>query len=115
MNDPLPLVTVIMPVRNEGEYIERSLGAVLAQDYPAERVEVIVADGMSTDGTREYVRSVMIDNVRGSPGTARESERALTDLQDPYTGLTPSGRRLSLPCLQVCKCSLAILPPSTEL
>jgi len=28
---------------------------VLAQDYPADRMEVMVVDGMSTDGTREIV------------------------------------------------------------
>lgn len=45
-----------MPVRNESGYIERSLDAVFAQDYPADLFEVIVADGMSDDGTREIVR-----------------------------------------------------------
>jgi succinoglycan biosynthesis protein ExoA len=50
--DSLPLVSVIMPVRNERNVIEASLSAVLRQDYPSERMEVIVADGMSTDGTR---------------------------------------------------------------
>lgn len=50
-----PLVTVIMPIRNEEAFIERSLGAVLAQDYPPERVQVLVADGMSDDATREVV------------------------------------------------------------
>ena len=53
-----PLVSVLMPVRNEAPYIGRSLGAVLAQDYPRDRLEVIVADGMSTDGTRDAVRSL---------------------------------------------------------
>lgn len=51
------MVSIIMPVRNEGAYIERSLGAVLGQDYPAERIEVLVVDGMSTDGTREVIRA----------------------------------------------------------
>ena len=50
-----PLVSVIMPVRNEAAYIERSLGAVLGQEYPAERLEILVVDGMSDDGTREAV------------------------------------------------------------
>ena len=50
-----PLITVVMPVRNEGGFIERSLGSVLAQDYPGDRLEVIVADGMSTDTTREVI------------------------------------------------------------
>jgi succinoglycan biosynthesis protein ExoA len=52
-----PLVSVILPVRNEAHYIARSLGAVLAQDYPASLMEVLVVDGMSTDGTREIVES----------------------------------------------------------
>jgi len=50
-----PLVTVVMPIRNEGAFLARSLGSVLAQDYPADRLEVIVADGMSDDGTREAI------------------------------------------------------------
>ena len=54
--DGLPFVTVIMPVRNEAGFIERSLGRVLAQDYPADRMEVLVVDGMSTDDTRDVVR-----------------------------------------------------------
>lgn len=54
--EQLPLVTVIMPVRNEALFIRRSLGAVLSQEYPADRMEVLVADGMSDDGTRDIVR-----------------------------------------------------------
>jgi glycosyltransferase involved in cell wall biosynthesis len=51
----VPFVSVIMPVRNEAAYIERSLGSVLAQDYPAGRMEILVVDGLSDDGTREAV------------------------------------------------------------
>ncbi len=54
----LPFVSVIMPVCKEAAFIARSLGAVLAQDYPADRMEVIVTDGMSTDGTREIVQAL---------------------------------------------------------
>lgn len=57
-DSPLPLVSILMPVRNEGAFLARSLGAVLAQDYPAERLEVLIADGMSTDGTPAAVASV---------------------------------------------------------
>jgi succinoglycan biosynthesis protein ExoA len=48
-------VSVIMPIRNEAGFIPRSLGAVLAQDYPADQMEVLIADGMSTDGTRDVI------------------------------------------------------------
>jgi GT2 family glycosyltransferase len=54
----LPMVTVIMPVRNEQKAISLSLCSVLAQDYPAERLEVLVADGMSDDGTRAIVGEI---------------------------------------------------------
>jgi glucose-1-phosphate thymidylyltransferase len=52
-----PFVSVLMPVRNEATFIEQSLKAVIAQDYPSERMEVIVADGMSTDGSAQIVES----------------------------------------------------------
>jgi succinoglycan biosynthesis protein ExoA len=52
-----PLVTVIMPVRNEFNSIEKSLGSVLSQDYPSDRMEIFVVDGMSEDGTRSRISS----------------------------------------------------------
>jgi glycosyltransferase involved in cell wall biosynthesis len=59
MNEPLlPFVSVVMPVRNEAALMADSLGAVLAQDYPADRMEVIVVDGNSTDGTRQALEEL---------------------------------------------------------
>ncbi len=55
MNDNQPFVSILIPIRNEAAYIERCLAAVLAQDYPAAQMEILVADGMSDDGTREIV------------------------------------------------------------
>lgn len=53
--DTQPFVTVILPIRNEAKHIEQCLNAILAQDYPAERMEIFVVDGMSDDGTRAIV------------------------------------------------------------
>ena len=50
-----PFVSVLMPLRNEGAFVRRSVGSVLAQDYPHSRMEVLIADGMSTDGTRAEI------------------------------------------------------------
>ena len=50
-----PFVSVLMPIRNEAEFIAASLGAVLTQDYPRDRMEVLISDGMSTDTTREVI------------------------------------------------------------
>jgi glycosyltransferase involved in cell wall biosynthesis len=55
----LPSVTVIMPIRNEEDFVQHSLGAVLAQDYPADRLEVLVVDGRSDDGTRAIVGQML--------------------------------------------------------
>lgn len=57
--DSLPLVSVVMPIRNEAAFIEHSLAAVLAQDYPPSLIEVLVVDGMSVDGTRDVVNRLM--------------------------------------------------------
>ena len=61
----LPFVTVVMPVRNEAGSIASSLAAVLRQDYPSDRLQVIVADGMSDDGTREVVEATVDAAGRG--------------------------------------------------
>jgi glycosyltransferase involved in cell wall biosynthesis len=46
-----------MPVRNEGKFITECLAAVLEQDYPPDRMEIFVVDGLSTDATPDIVRS----------------------------------------------------------
>ncbi|MDQ2959656.1 MAG: glycosyltransferase family 2 protein [Candidatus Dormibacteraeota bacterium] len=51
-------MSVVIPVYNEAEHIGACLSSVLDQDYPADRYEVIVADGGSTDRTREIVASM---------------------------------------------------------
>ncbi len=50
-----PFVSVIVPCRNEERYIGRCLDSILAGDYPSDRLEVLVLDGMSEDKTRSIV------------------------------------------------------------
>ena len=67
-----PFTTVIMPVRNEADFIERAIRSVLDNDYPTEKMEIIVVDCMSNDDTREIVtrlskvdsRIKMLDNPK---------------------------------------------------
>ncbi len=47
-----PFISVILPIRNEAAYIVGGLQAVAGQDYPTEYMEILIADGMSTDNTR---------------------------------------------------------------
>jgi succinoglycan biosynthesis protein ExoA len=60
----LPFVSVIMPVRNEATTIQRSLSSVFSQDYPADRLEVIIVDGISKDGTKEVIQQLVSEQRR---------------------------------------------------
>jgi glycosyltransferase involved in cell wall biosynthesis len=72
----LPVVTVIMPIRNEEGFIARSLGAIVAQDYPADLLHILVVDGMSDDATRSVVQQ-MIDANTAQNAAARPTIRLL--------------------------------------
>jgi glycosyltransferase involved in cell wall biosynthesis len=52
-----PLISVVIAVRNESNNIERILEQVLEQDYPREKIEILVADGDSTDDTVARARA----------------------------------------------------------
>lgn len=72
-------ISIILPVRNEGRRLLPLLAALEEQEYPRDRLEIIVADGRSTDDTRDIVvaaakRSsatiLLVDNpgIRSGPG-----------------------------------------------
>jgi cellulose synthase/poly-beta-1,6-N-acetylglucosamine synthase-like glycosyltransferase len=52
----LPTVAVVVAARDEEDCIGRCLDALQAQDYPAGRLTLVVADDHSTDATAEVVR-----------------------------------------------------------
>jgi len=64
-------VSVIVPCRNEADFIEAFLDSVLAQDYDGD-IEILIADGMSDDGSRDKLKRYadinphirLIDNPR---------------------------------------------------
>jgi succinoglycan biosynthesis protein ExoA len=58
-NDSVLYLTVIVPARNEEQFIGDTLGMLAAQDYPSDRFEILVVDGMSTDKTRDVVGQFM--------------------------------------------------------
>jgi len=64
LSKDFPFVSIIMPVRNEAEFIEESLAAVLEQDYPPKQMEVIVVNGMSDDGTKAIVEKMIIKKIQ---------------------------------------------------
>ena len=74
-------VSIIIPCRNEETFIERCLDSLLANDYPHNRLEIIVADGRSRDYTRaiaeRYARRHSLIRVMDNPdGTIPAAMRA---------------------------------------
>jgi len=57
-----PVVSVIIPARDEARIIERTVRAFLAQTYP--HIEIIVINDRSADGTGEIVRAINDDRLR---------------------------------------------------
>src|SRR5579885_3452056 len=53
----LTSLSVLIPCRNEAQFIGACLDSVISNGYPHDRMEILVVDGMSEDATREVVRT----------------------------------------------------------
>ena len=53
MAEPLPKVSFIMPTLNAAALLDNCLASIAKQTYPRDRYEIILADAMSKDATRE--------------------------------------------------------------
>jgi glycosyltransferase involved in cell wall biosynthesis len=78
-----PTVSVVIPCRNEERYIAQCLDSILATDYPKHRMEILVADGRSTDNTR----TILVRYAALHPGIV---------LLDNPTGTTPAGLNVAI-------------------
>jgi glycosyltransferase involved in cell wall biosynthesis len=85
-----PFVSIIIPVKNEAYLLKNCLESINSLDYPKDKIEVIIADGLSTDNSsdiaRQYGAKVIINHKQTvSPGrniafeTARGHLVAFTD------------------------------------
>lgn len=97
-----PFLSVLIPCRNEVHSLGRCLASVIASDYPEDRLEVLVVDGASTDGTRDvatqwarsHERIRMVENPGGSTpaalnrGLAAARGKVIARL-DAHAALTP--------------------------
>ena len=59
-----PFITIAMPCLNEAAFIEGCVRDVQKQTYPRERIEILIADGGSTDGTREALERLSREDNR---------------------------------------------------
>ncbi len=61
-----PKVSFIIPVRNEEKFIEDCINSLLSLDYPKDTIEILFAEGNSTDNTREIIQKYAekYDNIK---------------------------------------------------
>jgi succinoglycan biosynthesis protein ExoA len=75
-----PFVSIIVPCYNEEATIRHLLDAVLAQTYPYVQMELVISDGLSTDGTRDVIAAFQ-----------RENSDLAVRVVDNSAGTIPSG------------------------
>src|SRR5690242_13917397 len=69
--DDAPLISVVVPARNEARDVAATLRGVLAQRYP--RLEVVAVDDCSDDGTGEAIAAVAAEDSRVTLVRGREA------------------------------------------
>ncbi len=62
--EALPLITLILPCRNEELFIENCINSILENDYPADKIELLIIDGLSNDKTLDIAKKY-INNDKG--------------------------------------------------
>lgn len=81
-----PFISVVLPIRNEEHYIRQVLEAILDQDYPDDRYEILIADGMSDDQTRAQIDQCLAE---------RSSHPKVVLIDNPQR-IVPTGLNLAL-------------------
>lgn len=61
MQEELPIVTAMIVVRNEENYIRRAFYSLLNQNYPKEKLEYLIIDGMSEDKTIQNIKDLVCE------------------------------------------------------
>ena len=82
---PLPFVSIIIPAKNEEKLLRGCIGSLHQLDYPKEKMEIIIVDGLSTDNTAGVALDMgakVISNVKQtvSPGRNIGFENAKGEL-----------------------------------
>jgi glycosyltransferase involved in cell wall biosynthesis len=72
----LPLVSIVIPTRNSEKTLERCLRSIVDQDYPSEKISLIIIDAFSTDKTVEIAKAFGA-NVLVNPRITGEAGKAV--------------------------------------
>ena len=81
----LPQVSILVPIRNEQSYISGCLRSIFCQDYPLDKLEILIAEGDSTDQTLSIIKSL-----------SSESTIPISIFRNPQE-IVPAGLNILLP------------------
>lgn len=84
--DFTPGVTVIIPCFNEEKWIQRTIQSCINQNYPPDKLEVIVVDDRSTDGSVEQIKDIIERLKRAEDERFHISERISYIVQPQNAG-----------------------------
>ncbi len=73
----LPSVSIVTPVYNSEEVLGSCLQSIREQDYPQDKIEIIIVDGDSADNTLEIARQFEVDKILTNPLKAGEAGKAI--------------------------------------
>ncbi|NQU73807.1 MAG: glycosyltransferase, partial [Candidatus Omnitrophica bacterium] len=69
-----PFISIIIPVLNSQNTIGDCLKSITAQDYPKDKLEILIADGGSTDATIDIIKSFSLTNLKILPNPLKTGE-----------------------------------------
>lgn len=82
-----PKITVIVPTYNEEKFIRKKLENIFAQDYPRQKMEVIVADA-SDDRTVDIAKKFPVKTIHAERGKINQINEALKIARSDFVVLT---------------------------
>lgn len=77
MDESLPSVSFIIPTFNSGRVLDLCLESIKSQDYPAEKVEIIIVDAGSSDETLAIAKKHKVEKILNNPLKTGEAGKAV--------------------------------------
>lgn len=93
LSSEFPLISILIPARNEEKYIQSCLESIQCQNYPKDKMQILVGDDGSTDATKEKVLELALKypNIEYRPilqtkGNAIAKANVIANLMDHVRG-----------------------------
>ena len=76
-SEDLPSISIVIPTYNSERTLAQCLESIVGQDYPREKIEIVIADGGSKDKTLEIAKKFDVDRILHNPLRTGEAGKAI--------------------------------------